>query len=115
MTAPAMTPSKPPKELAEGILALSRVDARTYGNIDEIMYTARKLARAFLDSLKREERATALCEQLKLEAQCHAQEARTANATIHGIYPCAPFSSASQRRSAARKRGNKPQCNWLVT
>jgi len=32
------------------------------------------------------QQALNLCERLKLEAQCHAQEARTANATIAEIY-----------------------------
>lgn len=34
------------------------------------------------------ERLTALVDRLKLEAQIHAQEARTANATIYEIYQC---------------------------
>lgn len=35
---------------------------------------------------KNAEELQALCERLKLEAQIHAQEARTANATIAEIY-----------------------------
>lgn len=43
--------------------------------------------RAEWEELKqRAERAEALCDRLKLEAQSHAQEARTANATIAEIY-----------------------------
>ena len=37
------------RKLAESILSLSKADAHTFGNIDEIVHTARKLARAYLD------------------------------------------------------------------
>lgn len=40
----------------------------------------------YLAALRRAEAAEALAERLKLEAQFHAQEARTANSTIYEIY-----------------------------
>lgn len=80
------------------------------------------------------EAAEALADRLKLEAQCHAGEARAANSTIYEIYqvlsgskgepgnwngaePARAYVAASQAerdamREALKKIGNSPQSSW---
>lgn len=53
---------------------------------DDAAYIAAANPTAILALLDRVAEAEALAERLKLEAQVHAQEARTANSTIYEIY-----------------------------
>ncbi len=58
--------------------------------VSERLACAQVAAEAFLSALeasnKRADEAEALAERLKMEARCHAREARTANSTIAEIY-----------------------------